>query len=363
MEALTDKILYRLSSDLKVRALAERLLHRFAETVGDLPASERHHHADAGGLYQHSLEVALNALEEFEGNIVMEHRADSTVDSFRSSRNRPRWQYATFIGALCHDLGKVFDLEVQGKGETWSPIHERYSEFGRRVKTPIASWDPHREHGDHAERSGRLLHHVLSPEDLSYLGRPRVEHLYRCLAEGHSKGMAGLLSQMVKQADQVSVEQAQAAIASRPDSKVGLLLQTWQELIRDGQMWINTPGAQVWVEGDKTAVIVPVAVSMARDRLKQRSITLPPNTNLYNILRSAGLVESNERGLNVWYVRVQGKHGLVPLSALIFPTEKIVATVIPTEILSTVPATHFEIEIEPKQEALAVAQSKGSTEN
>ncbi len=356
VEALTEKILYRLSCDLQVRALAERLLHRFAETVGDLPASERHHHAEPGGLYHHSLEVALNALEEFEGNIVMEHRPDSTVDSFRSSRNRPRWQYATFIGALCHDLGKLFDLEVRGKGETWSPIHERYCEFGRRVKTPIASWDPEREHGEHAEYSGRLLHHVLSPEDIAYLGKPRMEHLYRCLAEGHSKGMASLLSQVVKHADQASVEQAQAAIAARPDSKIGLLLQTWQELIRDGQMWINTPGAQVWVEGEKTAVIVPVSVSMARDRLNDRKIVLPPNTNLYNMLRSAGVVESNARGLNVWDIQVQGKHGPVPLSALIFPTEKIVPTVVPTEILSTVPATHFEIEIEPKQEALTVAQ-------
>lgn len=359
VEALTDKILYRLSSDLQVRALAERLLHRFAETVGDLPASERHHHAEPGGLYRHSLEVALKALEEFEGNIVMERRKDSTVDSFRSSRNRPRWQYATFIGALCHDIGKVFDLEVRGKGETWSPIHERYCEFGRRVKTPIATWDPDREHGGHAERSSRLLHHVLSPEDMAYLGEPRIEHLYRCLAEGHSKGMTGLLSDMVKQADQASVEQAQPAIAARPDSKIGLLIQTWQELIRDGQMWVNTPGAQVWVEGAKTAVVVPVSVSMARDRLKERNIALPPNTNLYNMLRSAGLVESNERGLNVWDIRVQGKHGPVPLSALIFPTEKVV----PTEILPTLPATHFEIEIEPKQEALAVAQAEGSTEN
>ncbi len=356
VDELTEKILYRLSCDLHVRALAERLLHRFAETVGDLPASERHHHAEPGGLYQHSLEVALKALEEFEGNIVMEHRADSTVDSFRSSRNRPRWQYATFIGALCHDLGKVFDLEVRGKGETWSPIHERYCEFGRRVKTPMASWDPEREHGEHAECAGRLLHLVLSPEDIAYMGKPRMAHLYRCLAEGHSKGMVSLLSQVVKQADQASVAQAQAAIAARPDSKIGLLLQTWQELIRDGQMWVNTPGAQVWVEGEKTAVIVPVSVSMARDRLNDRKIVLPPNTNLYNMLRSAGLVESNARGLNVWDIQVQGKHGLVPLSALIFPTEKIVPTVVPTEILSTVPATHFEIEIEPKQEALTVAQ-------
>lgn len=117
VEELTEKILYWLSSDQRVRALAEKLLHRFEETVGDLPASEKHHHSEPGGLYRHSLEVALKALEEFEGDIIMEPRSDGSIDSFRSSRNRPRWQYATFIGALCHDLGKSFDREIRGKGE------------------------------------------------------------------------------------------------------------------------------------------------------------------------------------------------------------------------------------------------------
>jgi hypothetical protein len=82
---------------MQVRALAERLLHRFAETVGDLPASERHHHSASGGLYRHSLEVALNALDEFEDDMISERRPDASVDSFRSAHNRPRWQYATFI--------------------------------------------------------------------------------------------------------------------------------------------------------------------------------------------------------------------------------------------------------------------------
>jgi Putative helicase len=112
---IEEQILYWLSLDLQVRALAERLLQRFAVTVGDLPASAAHHHAEPGGLYRHSLEVALKALEEFEGSMKMERRPDGSVDSFRSSRNRSRWQYATFIAALCHDLGKLFDLEVRSK--------------------------------------------------------------------------------------------------------------------------------------------------------------------------------------------------------------------------------------------------------
>src|SRR2546423_5774483 len=183
IEAMTEQILYWLSLDMQVRALAERLLERFAVTVGDLPASAAHHHAEPGGLYRHSLEVALKALEEFEGNIIMERRPDGSVDSFRSSRNRPRWQYATFIAALCHDLGKLFDLEVRGKGETWCPLDERYGDFGRRTKSPVASWRPDREHGVHAQSSLVLLHHVITREDMNYLSAPRFKHLVSCLSE------------------------------------------------------------------------------------------------------------------------------------------------------------------------------------
>ena len=61
VETISERILYWLSLDTQVRALAERLLQRFAVTVGDLPASAAHHHAEPGGLYRHSLEVALKA--------------------------------------------------------------------------------------------------------------------------------------------------------------------------------------------------------------------------------------------------------------------------------------------------------------
>jgi len=56
-EQLTQKILYWLSLDSQVKALAERLLIRFHSMVGDLPASADHHHSGKGGLYQHSIEV------------------------------------------------------------------------------------------------------------------------------------------------------------------------------------------------------------------------------------------------------------------------------------------------------------------
>src|SRR6266436_4251476 len=352
VETMTERILYWLSLDMRVRALAERLLERFAVTVGDLPASAAHHHAEPGGLYRHSLEVALKALEEFEGNMKMEQRPDGSVDSFRSSRNRSRWQYATFIAALCHDLGKLFELDVRGKGETWCPLDEPYAQFGRRTKTPVASWRPEREHGAHAKLSSFLMHHILSRADFTYLGLPRFVHLATCLSDGHSGESASPLAQTVSRADQASVEQAQPSIAAQPDSKVGLMLQALQELITNGAMGVNVPGAQVYVEGDRAAVVVPVAVSMARDHLSAKRVVLPPNTNLYNLLRSARMVDADHSGRSVRRIKLQGRQGPISLSALIFPTEKIV----PKQILPTLPPIHFEIETEPAPETVIVAE-------
>jgi len=60
VEALTERILYWLSLDNRVRALAERLLQRFAVTVGDLPASLAHHATRPGGLDRQSMEAPLS---------------------------------------------------------------------------------------------------------------------------------------------------------------------------------------------------------------------------------------------------------------------------------------------------------------
>jgi len=141
----------------------------------------------------------------------------------------------------------------------------------------------------------------------------------------------------------------------RPDSKAGLLLQAFHELIADGEMGVNVPGGQVYVERGKAAVVVPVAIDLARDRLKRREIKLPSNNDLYDILRNARLVDADETGRSVRKIKVQGRQGnLVPLSALIFPADKVV----PKLLLSSLERTHFEITTEP----VPNSAREGSTE-
>lgn len=89
VDELTERILYRLSLEARARELATRVLARLGKLIGDLPASADYHRRDRGGLHQHSLEVALKMLEEFKGSIIMERRADGSVDSFQTARAQP----------------------------------------------------------------------------------------------------------------------------------------------------------------------------------------------------------------------------------------------------------------------------------
>jgi hypothetical protein len=356
VEELTEQILYRLSLDPRARELAARLLERLNRLVGDLPASADHHHREPGGLFQHSLEVAVKMLEEFEGHIIMERKADGSVDSFQSARNRPRWQYASFLAALCHDLGKVFDVEVRCGQQRWFPLDRTYQDFARRMEqAPSVVWREDREGGAHAVLSALLLHHLLTPEDFDYLGLSRVVDLAESLAESHARNKVSPLARVVSKLDQASVEEAHASMAQEADSKIGHFLRALQALIRSSQVGVNFAGGQIYVMGKRTAVVVPVAVNLARDYLKVQKIGLPPNTCLYNMLRQARLVEADRAGHCVRKIKVAGKFGSIELSALIFPTEKVV----PNEILPTLPPTRFEIEPEAESAMEAAKQRVG----
>jgi Putative helicase len=84
IETMSELTLYRPSLDTQVRALAERLLQRFAVTVGDLPASPAHHHAKPGGLDRQSMKAPLSLARQ------------PRIDTLVSSETFPK---QNFLGA------------------------------------------------------------------------------------------------------------------------------------------------------------------------------------------------------------------------------------------------------------------------
>lgn len=129
-------------------------------------------------------------------------------------------------------------------------------------------------------------------------------------------------------------------MAKRPDSKVNHLVRALKHLICDGELSVNTPGAPVYVTGDKAAVVTPLSIFAARDFLKRNEgVKLPSNHRLYDLLAQAKIVEADENGQCVKRIRVSGKRGPIELYALVFA----ISTIIPQAILPTLPKATFEV--------------------
>ncbi len=352
LEELTENVVSRLP-DMDCRERGARVIAKLRDLVGDLPASADHHHSEPYGLLRHSLEVALKMLEEFEKMLFADVPPNAAV--IKIPADSRQLQNLCFLAGLGHDLGKLFDMDVRAGDRRWSPLHETYTEFLRNVEVePVLTWNEDRVRGSHAQFSPWLMHHLLTPADIRFLGLERLRLLTAALTGTHGGDQSTPLARLVSKLDQESVEQAAPEwMIKRPDSKVNQFIRALRDLISEGQLSVNTPGAPVFVTGDKAAVVVPISISACRDFLKrENSIRLPCNHRLYDLLAQAGVVEADENRQCVKRIRVLGKRGLVELYALIFNQDAI----IPQEILPTLPKVTFELVPEEPRHANKTAE-------
>jgi len=348
LDELIESILSRLPEEMDCRARSARVMAKLRDLVGDLPASADHHHSSRFGLLQHSLEVALKMLEEFEKTLFAGVPPGAAV--FKTTVDP--LQYLCFLAGLGHDLGKLFDLDVWAGGQRWSPLHQTYAEFLKQAKVePVLEWNEKRVRGGHAQFSPWVMRHLLSPADIRFLGLERLRLLTAALTGTHTADQSTPLARLVSTLDQQSVEQAAPDwMLKRPDSKVNHFIRALRYLISDGELRVNSPGAPVYVTGDSAAVVVPRSLSAARYFLKQEDrIKLPSNHHLYDLLAQAEVVEADENRQCVKRIRVPGKRGPVELYALIFATN----TIIPQAILPTLPKVTFEVVPEEPEPVVA----------
>jgi hypothetical protein len=191
------------------------------------------------------------------------------------------------------------------------------------------------------------MHHLLTPADIRFIGVERLPQLAAALTGTHAGEGSTPLALLVSKVDQESVEQAAPEwLNKRPDSKVNQFIRALRALISEGGLSVNMPGAPVYVTGDEAAIVVPRSIGAARHYLKQEKIKLPSNHCLYDLLAQAEVVQADGDRQCVKRIRVPGKHGPVQLTAVVFHQE----TIIPQQILPTLPKVRFEIvpdEIKP----------------
>ncbi|RON79125.1 MobH family relaxase [Pseudomonas fluorescens] len=276
-------------------------IHRYAEQVQQLPASETHHHAYLGGMLDHGLELVACSLKLRQSYLLPTGAAPED-----QAAQTDAWSAGIAYGALLHDIGKIaVDLQVERQdGRVWhpwqGPLDQPYR--FRYIKG--------RDYHLHGAAAGLLYTQILERPILDWLsGFPSLwANLLYFLAGQYER--AGVLGELVMQADRVSTAQniggnpskaLQAPIHSLQHHLISGLRHLVQHVLK-----LNQPGAAGWLTQDALWLVSKTVTDKLRAYLLSQSIEGIPSSNLavFDELQSHGLVESTPEGKAIWTAHV-----------------------------------------------------------
>lgn len=239
------------------------VIERFSDYAHLLPASQSHHHRGAGGLFRHSLEVSLYALQTAEKVLL-----DIAKSPARRREMEPRWQLAVFLAALCHDAGKpATDMTIANRDRSsiWKPIKESLFTWANRcgVDAYFLDWREGRAR-QHTAMANLVADRIIGTDALVWIEEGGIE-LIVWLMESLNANPSPVnpLHGLIILADQTSVERDLKTIgATMAGYDLGvpverLLIDIMRRLVREGIWLVNEPGARVWKIAGNTYLVWP----------------------------------------------------------------------------------------------------------
>ncbi len=272
-------------------------IHRYAEQVQQLPASETHHHAYLGGMLDHGLELVACSLKLRQSYLLPAGAAPED-----QAAQTDAWSAAIAYGALLHDIGKIaVDLQVERQdGRLWHPWHGPLDQPYR------FRYLKGRDYHLHGAAAGLLYTLILDGPILDWLsGFPSLwASLLYVLAGQYER--TGVLGELVIQADRVSTAQN---IGGNPSKALQAPIHSLQHHLISGlrhlvqhELKLNQPGAAGWLTQDALWLVSKTVTDKLRAYLLSRSIEGIPSSNnaVFDELQSHGLVESTPEGKAIW---------------------------------------------------------------
>ncbi|WP_058545070.1 MobH family relaxase [Pseudomonas fluorescens] len=272
-------------------------IHRYAELVQQLPASETHHHAYLGGMLDHGLELVACSLKLRQSYLLPTGAAPED-----QAAQTDAWSAGIAYGALLHDIGKIaVDLLVERQdGRVWHPWQGSLDQPYR------FRYLKGRDYHLHGAAAGLLYMQILDRPILDWLsGFPSLwASLLYVLAGQYER--AGVLGELVMQADRVSTAQN---IGGNPSKALQAPIHSLQHHLISGlrhlvqhELKLNQPGAAGWLTQDALWLVSKTVTDKLRAYLLSQSIEGIPSSNLavFDELQSHGLVESTPEGKAIW---------------------------------------------------------------
>jgi integrating conjugative element relaxase (TIGR03760 family) len=285
-------------------------LERYAELVQAFPASEAHHHAYLGGMLDHGLEIVAYSLKLRQSHLLP--IGASPEDQAAQSE---AWTAAVAYAALLHDIGKIaVDLHVElADGSIWHPWH------GPLRQPYRFRYRDDREYRLHSAATGLLYHQLLDREALDWLsGYPSLWAPLLYVLAGQYEH-AGVLGELVVQADRASVAQELGgdparAMAAPKHALQRKLLDGLRYLLKE-QLKLNQPEASDgWLTDDALWLVSKTVSDKLRAHLLSQGVDGIPanNTAVFNVLQDHGMLQPAPDGKAVARDHNQF-HRLVPL--------------------------------------------------
>ncbi|EOV0286007.1 MobH family relaxase [Salmonella enterica] len=298
-------------SELLFTKLYHVPISRFAELVQQLPASEYHHHAYPGGLLDHSLEVMA-----FAAKLRQRHLLPAGAAPEDQAREAEAWTAGIIYAAMLHDVGKIVaDMEVITED------NQRWSPWMGPLKQPYRlKYCKNRNYALHPVAASLFTTRLLPTTALNWLVQYRelYESFLFCISGHYDR--AGILGELVQEADRASVAQFMGANASQAleraqPSLPRQILTALRELVQT-QFKLSNPnsGSDGWLTEGALWLISKTTADRIRAWLLQQGVTSVPdnNTRLFDEMQAHGLLIPTPEGKAVWTCKITADSGWTP---------------------------------------------------
>lgn len=282
-------------------------LERYAALVQQFPASEAHHHAYPGGMLDHGLEIVAIALK-----LRQAHLLPSGAPPEAQAAEAEAWTAGVAYTALLHDIGKIaVDVHVEyADGTRWHPWH------GPLARPYRFRYRADRAYRLHGAAAGLLYTDVLDPRILDWLSAyPDIWAALLYVLAGQYEH-AGILGELVVQADRASVAQA---LGGDPTKVREAPQQALQRKLLDGLRYLvrevlrlNQPEASDgWLTQDALWLVSKTVCDRLRAHLLSQGIGGVPdrNTAVFDVLQEHGIAQPTPDGKAIWRATVESDSG------------------------------------------------------
>lgn len=306
------------------------IIHGYASFVQLLPASEAHHHAQPGGLLQHTLEVVDYALTYRRSYMLPKGEGAERVNELKHV-----WTMAVILVSMFHDIGKPMSDQIitlyasdgiSRQGKRWTPLAGPMASQG--ASHYHVAFNPERRYEHHQELPVILMQRIVPAHVLAWIGEQDPQLLNLVIESlGPGADPKSILVEITRRADQESTRvnllngpRTRFATA-RETPLIDVLDEALQRLLLSGRLRLNVPGGHGFVDGDDLLLVVPRTLDELRQYLASSLVSGSrgiPQDNLivYSTWMDFGRLQalpseakpdgSSSPPKAVWRVRIEG---------------------------------------------------------